>query len=1474
MHEGQSYLVSNAFNRYSEGQHRPAVGYGGSPNDPNPAQLLGPGSGPMQVHPYDQVAFTNYAYPTAVERTQLLISDVITGFILEEIEWYTTICLPWMRTDQVTFEWNKWHFDGGLADRVPYEGLSRLITTRRESHRAHIERRGLAFIMEADFADTAVGRQMWDNNVLSIGQSVQETQNHDTIHEILSCKDYSKMWMQRYGREQVAYQSILDDEILTFGSANLHNGEERLGLLTEQWKQLMRRQGEQPDMMILWPGASIYMTMVTDEERMTYWKAGPDGVAKRERGPPALGLFRGLRVFETRDFYVGGPQSPAIQLMTRPVQVAEYYFMGYSHSDDSAYNFSSKNMGTVIYDENADDWRKITFKEAFENTRLFDEHGHLSREVGDLIAHYNEGHVSADGSNGDKEPTFFLAAPDDAGVYGVADYFGKMDVKHMSAQMVERVAESLVGQIQGSTAAEMMGQWGEFKTLISDIQAQPYNEGYWAALIAQNSRISLASDGSFVGQATPENLARYSDSLVQLQWTQNEHGGMDLPEGGSAAGVTIPAGFANVPGLKTLAAKASDGNSQWQQTGIRARRALAMLNTVMEVVRRRLPSSVAVDPAARPRWFHAEDALTTFFSTVVGHVDDPLFLAHLPLTRGAQGGSASAAAAAAAAASGASDDGNLPWFILPGTLYDVQPGSAFTVPGNELIDILQGAATAPSAVAPSGTRVVQNGTVAPANVAVKMPSGGTVTLNAAAFSNVLMLTPELRALGLMPSGKAPDARAARLGFFDAMRKLEDPELRGTLADFVYGFGQSKRTEMWDAMRGLRTLPDAQLEDAIRALHMSPTPTDGERTSSQNQLALLTAAAGDANYGDAEPLTKEWASLFQTGAAPEGSFAFGSIAEDAQRALDLERTLLSTSQAGPALNAARANFVTGNALTPTAAENFAALTAAAGVDATVFAQTKDELAAALGRVTTTLRAQAGDAAAAGGAAAAAAAAAARTMSRGMGGGAPLAVATNPEAVARAAYYRAPLTSSKGLLSSLSSMFAGGVAKPLVLPSDPRTGHTQPYAWTRDDAASVVLPMSTMSMATVGDAMIHAETRSEYRSLQELEADFDHHDVTATPLFMRYRSALESDVVGNGGMSSIVNDEMTAGIGAGAFRDDNAYDISGMSVSGALRTAGMAGKRSRVGAPHHHGGHSHHTGSHGHRDAVQGAYMRLKTSNFMTRWAQASRISNPLVKMAARAFLQSRSDRKDTWDAMIDGNALVPMNILVVRPNIVHDMNSAVIMKGGLTTGANFFGGANVARGSDSQTKRIHYNFTFRSKAQVYKHENVAIIENIAFAGYRGGQNTEWMTHKQDMDRVDRERPSMIAMAIPLGECNQAPHIDLTGLHQIPESDPGRSGPRRWMYSSARYYDHIWGFSARAMANRPLSTQDYFDRADRVTTLASRGAQFLYNSSQGLYNTFVKPQGHLKLHMARPGGKAVMDGAAVRFDPYDYSSVRIS
>ena len=166
--------MAEGINHQSVGQHHFPLATGSVDSGNKYYKYLGPPVGEITPIPYDKTPYTNYDLPEYYKGKNLFLRDTIDGFIMDDSNrWYTTLALPWAQTDQMHVQWNEWHFNTVLAGRVPHEGISRLITSSKKMFRDHVVRRGLAFVMEADFFGTPEGDQHYQRNILGIAQSVQ-----------------------------------------------------------------------------------------------------------------------------------------------------------------------------------------------------------------------------------------------------------------------------------------------------------------------------------------------------------------------------------------------------------------------------------------------------------------------------------------------------------------------------------------------------------------------------------------------------------------------------------------------------------------------------------------------------------------------------------------------------------------------------------------------------------------------------------------------------------------------------------------------------------------------------------------------------------------------------------------------------------------------------------------------------------------------------------------------------------------------------------------------------------------------------------------------------------------------------------------------------------------------------------------------------------------------------------------------------
>jgi hypothetical protein len=307
--------------------------------------FFGPPAGSLATTAYDKYAEQTFDLPEAYRGKNLFLRDTVDGLITDgsKPQWYTTVCLPWAQTDQITFQWNEFRFNETLAGRVPHEGISRLVTSSRAARNEKSVRRGLAMILEHGFMNTQEGQEQYKMNLQGIAQCVQETANHDVMNALLTCNNYDREWEAKHGIRTDGVMRMVEQEVYNY--AAVQKTPHGLDIITEQVKQRMRRYGVSPDLMIIPPRLAIYLTMVRPEKTQ-YFLAGPDGAKNVREGPEALTNYRGLRTFESRSFDVYNNEPP-IDLALRNRQVGEYYIIPKGSNSIEIYNEETDNFETL-----------------------------------------------------------------------------------------------------------------------------------------------------------------------------------------------------------------------------------------------------------------------------------------------------------------------------------------------------------------------------------------------------------------------------------------------------------------------------------------------------------------------------------------------------------------------------------------------------------------------------------------------------------------------------------------------------------------------------------------------------------------------------------------------------------------------------------------------------------------------------------------------------------------------------------------------------------------------------------------------------------------------------------------------------------------------------------------------------------------------------------------------------------------------
>lgn len=1525
----------------------------------------------IKQSPYVKRPVTSLDLPDVYKGENIYLKDTIEGFILEDNEWYTTVCLPWSVTDQMHVKWNEWNFNTVLADRVPHRGISRLITSSTKSGAAHTVRRGLAFHLEADFYNTPDGVLQYYRNVLGIASCVQETQNFDTIQALLDCKTYEMLWQEKFGRGAVSYRKIIEEEILNY--ACIVEDKDRLDILYETYKKIMRGQGVVPDMIIMPQGTRIYLTMVqpyAEDTKTTYVTVNDQGQLVQKPGPKSMGKYRGeVSIFETRDFDIN-PDKPAVQLMTRPVQVGEAYFMtNKAFKGDLNVRYNKKFMDKYIYNENTDDIEKIRFSNAITHGKIFnasgnDYHDELYKYL-DYVKNRRDEYefkvinkekktrsfaASIDDTDGqvvgdpDKKPIHFLFTEDVDGELTMARYFGHWGLHAASAEDFTQIASTIAARslsccFGSPTYEEYKSVWNDLVALLGQIQNQSYMRSYWKALIKANVARNTRN-GKFFGERTPTDVlgaAKHTNALVE--WKPNSVGSLTLPDKNKdhLADVTYPAGYDNYPGLYTLAQEADNRESGWYSVAVRAVNGLRVFVVLVNGSSSVFKKSEILKESNRSPNFHKADSLTTAFEHVFGQ-RDPVWLAYLP-----QAGQTGEMDESADTSSGPikylpgipvqlretgyvllrpdASTGELGASAKDGLLY-ARKGNQYTIPVvlftrgvslpkiikatsvlhgeslksfDELLDILDD----PQIYPPTGAHPNFKGKIF--DFIINLP----LFIEALAGSSNNNNSPNniARLLAKNDNNSIPLVRAV-ISYVSTLvsRKYKADattspphSTKGTyeLLDMIVSADlKSPRTNNMKNVNKLITeaLSNEALVDdkGIKNIepHMPPavrelTTAGGRYATGKSGLMKSYVAAAEAADAMLDTIDRITAIRRISNPNYEAKVSLLDPTEFADEKHTIDSKLVSEHD---------------SLVDALKRQNTQLIQSLQAIDDAQTKEEKETLAnwrRDLGRMLTTKGTTPSS-----------------TTQKTK-------VDDSDAAVAKAQFYRSPLTMSLTLLETLAAE-----ELPLILPSDPRTAHLQPFRPAEEPGFN-------------GDLPDDIYKRQQYASISELVKDPSLYDIknatfiskhmTVSTLASSSSSSSPSSRRGNKGFA-ISDDEVMdfndddyerdkrhrgGFLDVGVFddQDDEIFGNDGRDAMGYGRNksstsrkignkakydedsdhdsfSGSSDKRRRsmkisarqrdedIGfggrfrdpeggwtrdnlRKRNSGGdtrkpfYEHPTGE------QSEAFKRLYNGAFVNRWKEANSISDPLLRASLMVLLTSPCDDGHLWIKMYDENVMPPVNAILLRIGIEHAMGSMILMKSGLETGANLYGNANFVVGSDVIQKMIYGNFTFYSKAFVWKSKNVIILDNVRPMQYLGGHNCEFVCSEKDLKSTSRNRPSIIAIIVPPCE-NKFPDI-ISASGYLPMSDINESidGRQPLSYSTAEYYNRIYHFT-RLAGQKVHGEQKYFDRSTGGNIVALQGLQFNYNESTDRFDVVTECRGHRKRNGSGRGAAVVWNG----------------
>lgn len=274
-----------------------------------------------QVRADDQLSHETYNLPKAYEGRNKRLEDILDFMIRQEDEFYTRDLMPWEYTDDIHIVWDVWKFNRTLADVVPEQGISRLVTQENERHTDNLVRRGLAFQLEHGFMTTDKGRRNYALNLQQISDAVHTTCYFGVMHALFAGQNYYKEYRRKFARYVKGPRTLFRHERQMW--ACLQKDIKGVYIMDAEIKHHMKINGITPDVLVLPPKAGIYVSMVPPSET-TYSDRGPGAHEALTDNRTDIQTFRGCKVFEAQSFDVDF-QHEFIDLTARPRMCGEYF---------------------------------------------------------------------------------------------------------------------------------------------------------------------------------------------------------------------------------------------------------------------------------------------------------------------------------------------------------------------------------------------------------------------------------------------------------------------------------------------------------------------------------------------------------------------------------------------------------------------------------------------------------------------------------------------------------------------------------------------------------------------------------------------------------------------------------------------------------------------------------------------------------------------------------------------------------------------------------------------------------------------------------------------------------------------------------------------------------------------------------------------------------------------------------------------
>lgn len=282
---------------------------------------------------------------------------------------YITILAPWEFAGDDTglkYSWSLIKFNQAILDREPEEAVPRLLNNTRASGSASMVRYGIAMLLEVNFAETRIGREMFRCNIEQIRIATVETASYGALVNMLEHPRYEDIFDARENDDGYMTRHQLDayfkEQNAQWGI--LHKDRDGLDHITSKLAGRLAdlNGGQRGNAQLIAAGIGQY---VKNSRENKFYLDGANAAIDAVR-------TLGIAVWESRAFSQGEHQ-PRHDPMFRPQTIGDHMTL-----DDQLLlaqdvkDYHTDHMDSYGYSEDSDDLERFRYRRLYTYSGVWD----------------------------------------------------------------------------------------------------------------------------------------------------------------------------------------------------------------------------------------------------------------------------------------------------------------------------------------------------------------------------------------------------------------------------------------------------------------------------------------------------------------------------------------------------------------------------------------------------------------------------------------------------------------------------------------------------------------------------------------------------------------------------------------------------------------------------------------------------------------------------------------------------------------------------------------------------------------------------------------------------------------------------------------------------------------------------------------------------------------------------------------------